>query len=105
MLGCGCTRKTEATLKNCPLCKEKCKSLNYMAVRPVVKEDLQKFVCQDQYYICNNEDCDVVFFNEGEEQIFLTRDINLTADFQEVTKKDKGSCGKSCKGCGYGKKG
>lgn len=105
MSGCGCNRKTEAISKNCPLCKEECKGLNYMAVKPVVKEDLQKLVQQDQYFICNNGECDVVFFNEGEEIIFLTRDINMSADFQEVTKKEKGSCGNNCHGCGHSKRG
>lgn len=99
MTSCGCNKKKNILEKECPLCKKKAKDLHFMAVKLVVKEELQKYVHQDQYYICNNNDCDVVFFNETGEFIFLTRDINMKANFQEVSKQGEASCKKGCNGC------
>lgn len=98
MASCDCNRKKDIIEKNCPLCKGRSKNINYMAVRFVVKNELQKFVQNDGYYICNNRDCDVVFFNEEENLIFLTRDINMTADFSRVSGQGKDCCKAGCKG-------
>ncbi|AOY76042.1 hypothetical protein [Clostridium formicaceticum] len=99
MAACGgCNKKSNTQKKKCPLCKKLSGSIHYMAIRPVVKEDLEKFVQKDNYYICNNADCDVVFFNEGEDIIFLTRDINMAANFQEVSKNHT-KCNKGCEDC------
>ncbi|AKL94130.1 hypothetical protein CACET_c06200 [Clostridium aceticum] len=98
MAGCGCSKKNEKTKKECPLCGKPSGNIHYLAIRPVVKEDLKKLVQEDSYYICNNSDCDVVFFNEETEIIFLTRDIDMTSNFYEVSKSNT-KCSKGCGGC------
>ncbi|SET27300.1 hypothetical protein SAMN05660297_01867 [Natronincola peptidivorans] len=105
MTACGCNRQTDELERQCPLCKEKSKNINFMAVKPVVKQDLQRFVQKDNYYICRNTNCDVVFFNEEENIVFLTRDIDMSADFSEVSKNNKHKCQKGCGGCSQKKGG
>ncbi|SDK04134.1 hypothetical protein [Natronincola ferrireducens] len=100
---CGCSKKQINATQQCPLCKEEAKYIYYLAVRPIVKENLQRLVQKDNYFICRNSQCDVVFFNQDENIIFLTQDINMAADFHEVSKPKSQSCKEGCKGCNSSK--
>ncbi|ABR47427.1 hypothetical protein Amet_1219 [Alkaliphilus metalliredigens QYMF] len=89
--------------KKCPLCHEQGNSLYYMVVEAIVKEELMSLIRKQYYYICHSKDCDVIFYNDEEDQIFLTQDVNLGADFQAVTKQGSNQCGKghhgNCHSC------
>ena len=97
---CNCSNKKEKIFKKCPVCKELSDNIHYMQVKPVVKKEVEKLVQEEMYYICKNDNCDVVFFNDPQDIIFLTRDINMTADFNEGLPAGDSPCGKDgCSGC------
>lgn len=96
---CNCNKMKEESSKKCPVCNKLSDAIHYMLVKPVVKDEVQKLVQREQYYICRNDDCDVVFFNDYQNIIFLTRDINMAADFNEISKQGNPSCNKGCSGC------
>ncbi|MBM7615253.1 hypothetical protein [Alkaliphilus hydrothermalis] len=98
MAGCGCKNKNniKEIMKRCPLCHDKAHSISYPAVKMVVKEELKELVVAGVYYACDCKDCEVVFFDEDGEQIFLVIDVDFGADFKEVTKEGIKSCGGTC---------
>ncbi len=103
MAGCGCNNKNNEPKKKCPVCHTESNYINYLVVKTVVKDEFKKLIKEDKYYTCNEKDCDVVFFDELEDQIFLLKDISLTADFEGVTKNNKedqrgGGCKGGCSG-------
>ncbi len=88
----------ESPKKNCPFCKRQGEYIHYLALQRVVKEELIPFVEAKDYFTCTNPNCEIVFYSGDEEQYFLIQDINLTSDFDEVTKAKQYNCG-SCNGC------
>lgn len=103
MAGCGgCGKKRKEPPKHeCPLCKEPGNYVHYLVVEEVVQESLKHLVVESVYYVCHNASCDVVFFDQGDNQCFLISDINFQADFHGVTKsKDCGQCTGGSGGCG-----
>lgn len=93
-MGC-CNNKLEKKTFICPICKSAAEEVHYVVVETVLKEDLKDLVANNSYYTCTNKDCDMVFFSEDQKQMFLTQDIDYTADFKQVTKAKEG-----CGGCG-----
>lgn len=77
----------------CPLCKEIGDNIHYLAIRELVKKDLVKNVVEGLYFTCANKDCDLVFYREDENIIFLVQDINMEADFNQVVR------GQGCNNC------
>ncbi|KAB3530237.1 hypothetical protein [Alkaliphilus serpentinus] len=86
----------------CPLCKASSEAVHYIVVETVLKKKIKNQVIPDSYYTCSNEDCDMVFFSEDHQQMFLTQDIDFSADFNKVIKTHDG-CSGGCGGCGKGK--
>lgn len=93
----GCSKKQEKREKSCPLCYKKGNYIHPLAVQSVVKDEVKPVIVEESYYVCQNEDCDAVFFDENDTQMILVIDVNLTADFKSVTKEKK-----SCHDCGSG---
>lgn len=85
----------------CPLCNMVGNHIHYLAVERVVKEDVVSQVKRETYFTCVNDNCDVVFYNEYNDGIFLAQDINMGADFDEITKTNKNKCNSNskCGGC------
>lgn len=48
----------------CPVCGGKCQEVKSSAVKHMVKEEYAKDVADKTYFVCMNEDCDVVYFDE-----------------------------------------
>lgn len=92
-----CCNKTSDALqrKRCTICKQEGDFIHYEVLREVVKRDLKDFVEAQSYYACVNPDCEVVFFSGDEEQFWLLQDIEMSSDFDSVTKLKK----KGCSGC------
>ncbi|MCC5910713.1 MAG: hypothetical protein JJT76_09780 [Clostridiaceae bacterium] len=99
MTSCQCNNKLYVVKKTCPLCKEEGKNLHHLVVKEVVKKDLKYLVQNDKYFICRNDKCEAVFYNEEKDTMFLNIDINMAADFNEVCKTDGGGCHKGCNSC------
>ena len=99
-MGCCSGKKTIViSAENCPLCNELGNNIHYLAVEIVVKEEVLSEVTKEAYFVCNNRDCEAVFYNKIKDRIFLAQDINLSANFDEIIKPK--SEAKSCAGkCG-----
>lgn len=94
-----CNNKTQKDTpqKPCPICKLEGDYIHYAVLREVVKEELKRLVDNQSYYTCINSDCEIVFFSEDENQFWLIQDIEMSSDFDSVTKLTKKDCS-SCKG-------
>jgi len=100
-MGC-CTNAKNNVEKNkqpCSLCNTLGNSIHYLAVEILVKEDLTSQVTKEEYFTCTNDSCDVVFFNECGDRLFLVQDINMGANFDEVTKSNESKCNSKCGSC------
>lgn len=86
----------------CPVCKSASKEAKNNSLKNIVKDDLKHLIVNESYYFCNNNLCEVVFFNKEYEKIFLLEDIDLMADFSKQSgcgcNKGEKDC-KSKKGC------
>ncbi|SCY66056.1 hypothetical protein [Alkaliphilus peptidifermentans] len=94
-MGC-CNNKHNVNKVKCPLCKIEGEAIHFLVVESVVKKELASIVIDEQYYTCRNSDCEVIFYNESYEKIFLIQDIDLSSDFKNVTKSSKSTCGSGC---------
>ena len=99
----GCCISNKPNHKNveiyCPLCKKLGNNIHYLAVEIIVKEDVLSEVTKEAYFVCTNKSCDVVFYNENKDRIFLSQDINMGADFDEITKTNNSGCNSACGNC------
>ncbi len=76
----------------CPLCNKFGDNIHYLAVKKVVKEDVISQVREERYLTCSNSNCCVVFYNIYGDRIFLVEDINMGANFDEITKSKGVEC-------------
>lgn len=85
----------------CPLCKNAGNNIHYLAIKKVVKESSISAVREETYFACTDNSCDVVFYNKEGDRIFLTQDINMAADFDEITKPGGCNCNSNvgCSNC------
>jgi len=83
----------------CALCNASGNNIHYLAVETLVKEDLISLVTKEEYFVCTNKSCDVVFFNKYGDRLFLVQDINMGANFDEVTKSNDSKCNSKCGSC------
>ena len=96
---CNNNIKKETPKKKCPLCNQEGEYIHYSVLKNVVKTDLKDFVEYQNYFTCINSDCEVVFYSEDEGQCWLVQDIDLSADFDAVTKIKKQDCSSCSGGC------
>ncbi len=66
----------------CPICKGDAQEVNSRAVKHFVKEALLDRVHVGKYFICLNENCEVVYFNQRN-VIFRTKDIKVPIWFKK----------------------
>ncbi|KAB3537694.1 hypothetical protein F8154_02475 [Alkaliphilus pronyensis] len=96
---CKSRRQNTAEIK-CPMCKRLGEAIHYLVVKTVVKKEVEAMVINEEYYTCRNNDCQVIIYNHDHNRVFLIQDINLSADFNGVTKDSTKTCGGSCgNGC------
>ena len=98
----GCCKNINNNQENkqvCPLCSTIGNSIHYLAVEMVVKKDLISEVTKEQYFVCTNSNCDVVFYNQYQDRIFLVQDINMESNFKEITKSNGHECNSNCRNC------
>lgn len=76
---CGCnTKMTDiAKANNCPVCSSEGASVGRVTVEHLVEYKYRKGVVGDQYKLCMNEDCEVVYYNLDNETTFLKDQINV----------------------------
>ena len=66
---CCCGSTTESTCKKeednlCPICKASGVKVKNITVKHLVLETLTELVGDTDYYICMNEKCDIVYYNQ-----------------------------------------
>lgn len=102
-MGCCKTSNSDKKVitKPCPLCSSLGNKIHHLVLESVVKADVIKEVRQEEYFMCVNDNCDAIFYNEDGDRIFLSIDINMNADFSAVSKGPNHGCSKggSCGGC------
>ncbi len=95
----GCCNNTNIYINNkktlCPLCNNIGQNVHYLVLKETVKADVISQVNEETYFVCRNNECDVVFYNKYGDRIFLTQDINMKSNFTEVTKNKEEGC--NCK--------
>jgi bacterioferritin-associated ferredoxin len=81
---CGCCSQDLAKTKgNCPVCNNKGEAVGKITVEHLVTDDNRKAVEGDQYRICLNEDCDVVYYNVDNGVKFLKNQIKVPIWFKK----------------------
>lgn len=81
---CECnTQKIEQTKDICPVCNKEGISVSKVTVEHLIKEDYLKAVEGEQYKICMNEDCSVVYYNADNGIRFLQDQVNVPIWFKK----------------------
>jgi len=82
---CGCnTNVTDMAKANeCPICHQEGISVGKVTVEHLVAENHRKNVVGDQYKICMNEDCDVVYYNLDNGATFLKDQVSVPIWFKK----------------------
>ena len=83
----GSIQKTTGTVEekeNCPKCYEIGEKVKNITVKHMVSENLRgKVVDEETYYLCMNEDCDVVYYNLNNERVFYKEDVKVPIWFKK----------------------
>ena len=80
------TKTSTSSVENfshCPCCNEKSQLVSHVTVKHLVLENLQNLVTSSPYYICLNEDCNVVYFNKKYTHIFYKKDLSVPIWFKK----------------------
>ena len=76
-------QKIEQTKDNCPICNNEGISISKVTVEHLIKEDYLKEVEVEQYKICMNEDCNVVYYSVDNEKKFLKDQVKVPIWFKK----------------------
>jgi bacterioferritin-associated ferredoxin len=68
---------TAEQLSLCPVCNKNTKEVKAITVKHFVLNSLIDTIIEDNYRICLNEDCDVVYFDLERNIIFKKQDIKI----------------------------
>lgn len=77
------TRGVEKKL-TCPKCKSLGKRVSIRTVNHLVVGSQKNRILNDDYFICMDEKCDVVYYDENYEETFLKEDIKVPIWFKEA---------------------
>lgn len=81
---CGCCSQDLVQTKgNCPVRNNKGEAVGKVTVEHLVSDDNRKAVEGDQYRICLNEECDVVYYNVDNGVKFLKNQIKVPIWFKK----------------------
>ena len=75
---CECiTQNLNRTKESCPVCNNEGVTVSMITVEHLVTDDYRNAVDGDQYKICMNEDCDVIYYNLDKEIKFLKDQVRV----------------------------
>ena len=77
------TQKIDQTKDNCPVCNKGGISVSKVTVEHLVTDDYLKLVDGEQYKICMNEDCSVVYYNVDNGVRFLKEQVKVPVWFKK----------------------
>lgn len=80
---CGCSSEEMSQNKGkCPVCNGRGEPVGRFTVEHLVTDDYRKTVVGDQYRICMNENCDVVYYNLDNGIKFLKDQVKVPIWFK-----------------------
>jgi bacterioferritin-associated ferredoxin len=77
------TQKIDQTKDNCPVCNKGGISVSKVTVEHLVTDDYLKSVEGEQYKICMNEYCNVVYYSVDNEKKFLKDQVRVPIWFKK----------------------
>lgn len=66
----------------CPLCKKTGRDISRITVESLINDHFRKHLKSSRYHICKNPDCDTVYFNRDNNEIYFQRDIKVPVWFK-----------------------
>jgi bacterioferritin-associated ferredoxin len=66
----------------CPLCERPSQVVKRITVNHFVDSNGNQEVSGDEYYICLNKDCDIVYFSADKKTLFFKADMNMPIWFK-----------------------
>ena len=81
---CECiTQNLNRTKESCPVCNNEGVTVSRITVEHLVTDGYRNAVDGDQYKICMNEDCDVIYYNLDKEIKFLKDQVRVPIWFKK----------------------
>jgi len=81
---CECTTQNLNKIKeSCPVCNNEGVTVSRITVEHLVTDDNRKAVEGDNYRICMNEDCNVVYYSVSNEKKFLRDQVRVPIWFKK----------------------
>lgn len=82
---CECiTQNLNRTKESCPVCNNEGVTVSRITVEHLVTDDYRNAVDGDQYKICMNEDCDVIYYNLDKEIKFLKDQVRVLSGLRKM---------------------
>lgn len=69
--------------RNCPTCKTPGQKVSIRTVKHLVLDSLGDSIIHDDYFICVNDKCDVVYFQNSNENIVTRNQLKVPVWFKE----------------------
>ena len=69
--------------ENCPVCNQQGRAVGQVTVKHLVTEDRRDAVQGDCYWICMNENCSVVYYNNENQTKFVQEQISVPIWFKK----------------------
>ncbi len=68
---------------SCPICKKTGDKVKNITVKHMVCDELVEKVKDEDYYLCMNEECDVVYYNSDLDSVFKKADVKVPIWFKK----------------------
>ena len=85
---CCCENKKEALcyvkkINLCPNCKNKGIIVKNITVKHIILDELIDLVCDDNYFLCMNEECDITYYNTESNMKFNKQQVKVPIWFKK----------------------
>lgn len=84
--GCNATVNRLDKVNQCPICENEGTSVSKITVEHLVTDEFRKTVEGEDYRICMNEDCDVVYYNTNNGAQFSKSQVSVPIWFKKDAK-------------------
>lgn len=81
--GCHIEERNQAIVHPCPHCNQEGISVNKITVEHLVMDEFRSEIKEEEYWICMNEDCDMVYYPSENRTYFLIDQINVSIGFKK----------------------
>lgn len=67
---------------SCPICERRGDEVKNITVRHMVSDEIIGKVKEEDYYLCTNEECEVVYYNSDANRVFKKLDVKVPIWFK-----------------------